>query len=562
MRTDEIKAFTTADLLELDQKLARQSAEQQIAHCGGAISTIRIKVDQVVAFEGNPRVQEYVEFDQFLAGIRARGLESLLAVTRRPGSKIYILARGGKSRLRALQILAKEDPKKWAEQDFLVVPYVSETDLLAAHLVENLERQDMCFWDTAASISRMYADLSTERNKAMSLREFEKALAERGVHIGLDAIHNMLFSVEQLHGLGPWKRHLAGKHVSHTLRPRLIAIRALWDLHSDKSNESFNIMMDDAIEHHVAASTAQRQDYDPDKLLNAITASAANALGYAVGKFSHAVDVQMKGGITSLAELKRTISMSTDGGDADPLGHHDGGVGFHASASECAPITAPASRVEVTSPVIALADDDLERSTSHFHLEQGAGGHQPDGTVVPEVSPQVSPPKSKNATSAHHPKLDFQGNDPAWIELEECVGRLAAAAGIKALVNSTRGLPYRYYMELPMPGALGTTHQGLAMQGWWLLAGLAGQLDSDTLDSVSEQKHALPIFEEVSKGSFARAVAHPETWMEALETCLGGDEMDPFALLRSVLTNLDHVFYRDTIELLGACAYCNSLHGN
>jgi hypothetical protein len=174
----------------------------------------------------------------------------------------------------------------------------------------------------------------------------------------------------------------------------------------------------------------------------------------------------------------------------------------------------------------------------------------------------VSPLKSKNATPAHHPKLDFQGNDPAWIELEECVGRLAAAAGIKALVSSTRGLPYRYYMELPMPGALGTTHESLAMQGWWLLAGLAGQLDRDTLDSVSEQKNEPPIFEDVCHGSFAHAVAQPETWMEALQTRLGGDEMDPFALLRGVLTDLDHAFYRDAIELLGACAYCNSLHGN
>jgi hypothetical protein len=65
------------------------------------------------------------------------------------------LARGGKTRLKALQELAKEDPEKWGKLDFHEIPWVSESDIFVAHMVENTKRKSMCFWDLAEAIETL-----------------------------------------------------------------------------------------------------------------------------------------------------------------------------------------------------------------------------------------------------------------------------------------------------------------------------------------------------------------------------------------------------------------------
>ena len=70
-------------------------------------------------------------------------------VTKRPGSNQWMMAKGGNTRLAILQDLAKngKEPKKWVHHDFLIKPYIKESELLAAHLIENIQRSDMTFWE-------------------------------------------------------------------------------------------------------------------------------------------------------------------------------------------------------------------------------------------------------------------------------------------------------------------------------------------------------------------------------------------------------------------------------
>ena len=83
------------------------------------VSTIRLTLDQVDPYEKNPRSKPNDNFLNIKASIEARGLDTLMWVTRRPGSKRYVLAKGGGTRYRALRQLWEEtQDRKFFEIDF------------------------------------------------------------------------------------------------------------------------------------------------------------------------------------------------------------------------------------------------------------------------------------------------------------------------------------------------------------------------------------------------------------------------------------------------------------
>jgi len=115
---------------------------------GTGTAIIRLRVSEVDAYDDNPRTEPNGKYAEIRESIRVRGLDHRLVVTKRPGASRYMLAKGGKTRLEILQELAAEDPR-FEYQDFDVVPYKSESELLVAHIVENNQRDGMSFWDTA-----------------------------------------------------------------------------------------------------------------------------------------------------------------------------------------------------------------------------------------------------------------------------------------------------------------------------------------------------------------------------------------------------------------------------
>lgn len=114
------------------------------------VSTIRLNLDQVDPYEHNPRSKRNQKFFDIKESIRARGLDTLMWVTRRPGSKRYVLAKGGGTRYAVLRELWEEtQERKFFELDFNYCEYKSDMDIMAGHMSENLNRDDMCFWDKA-----------------------------------------------------------------------------------------------------------------------------------------------------------------------------------------------------------------------------------------------------------------------------------------------------------------------------------------------------------------------------------------------------------------------------
>ncbi|WP_414446374.1 ParB family protein [Citrobacter europaeus] len=74
-----------------------------------------VALDQLRAFDLNPRITRNPNYDEIKESIRHRGLEHPPQITQRPGEPFYIIANGGNTRLAILNDLWLEthDKKYW-----------------------------------------------------------------------------------------------------------------------------------------------------------------------------------------------------------------------------------------------------------------------------------------------------------------------------------------------------------------------------------------------------------------------------------------------------------------
>ena len=181
---------------------------------------IRLALDQVEPYDKNPRHNPNENKGDIKASIKKRGLEHRLVVTQRPGEKCYVLAAGGGTRYAVLRELwAETGDRRFYEMDFELRPYVSEAELMASHLSENLHRADMCFWDKARGIMDLKAELELGA-KPLSPKE----AADQFEALGLPSIGKTLmalyqFAVNTLAPLGDTAFQMPMLAVRTTLNP-------------------------------------------------------------------------------------------------------------------------------------------------------------------------------------------------------------------------------------------------------------------------------------------------------------------------------------------------------
>lgn len=119
-----------------------------------------VALDQLRAFDLNPRITRNPEYDEIKESIRHRGLDNPPQITKRPGESFYIIANGGNTRLAILNELWLEthDKKYWN----IVCHFwkwkenwsVEEGNLhcLLGHLVENDKRGSLTFIERALGV--------------------------------------------------------------------------------------------------------------------------------------------------------------------------------------------------------------------------------------------------------------------------------------------------------------------------------------------------------------------------------------------------------------------------
>ncbi len=166
-------------------------------------SQMTLHITEIDPYDRNPRRTKNERLGDIKASIRQIRTLSPLTVTKRPGSSRYMVEAGGNSRLQVIKELWEEtrDPRF----EYLVVtarPWVSESHVLTAHLVENETRGDMVFWDKAKAMADLKEMIEDEQGTKLSLRNLEIEAKNRGLVVSRTVLSYYFFTVEHLAELG------------------------------------------------------------------------------------------------------------------------------------------------------------------------------------------------------------------------------------------------------------------------------------------------------------------------------------------------------------------------
>jgi len=191
-------------------------------------SLIRLHIDMVTTYRRNPRTVINEHFLEIKESIRACGLDNLIKLTKRTGDAMYFPVAGGNTRILALKALFQETKDdRYGYHDFLFTPYISESDVLARHFIENDARSDLVFWDKANAIAELKREIQSELGEQVSGRQLVSLLGDKGIQVGREMVRVFTFASDKLYELGPAAVTLSGKTVCGDLMPAYFDIARL-----------------------------------------------------------------------------------------------------------------------------------------------------------------------------------------------------------------------------------------------------------------------------------------------------------------------------------------------
>lgn len=196
-----------------------------------------VTLDQLRAFDLNPRLIRNPNYDEIKNSIRNRGLDHPPQVTQRPGEKHYIIANGGNTRLAILNELWLEthDKKYWNIvchfRKWRTGQSIEEGNLrcLMGHLIEDGMKGELTFIERALGIQTAIS-LYQNINKGCSQNETVKMLIQEGYPVSQTVLSIMSGAVTLLL---PYIPDLLYSGLSRKNIERLLTLRSntekFWD---------------------------------------------------------------------------------------------------------------------------------------------------------------------------------------------------------------------------------------------------------------------------------------------------------------------------------------------
>lgn len=480
------------------------------------VSVIRLRITEVMVYERNPRRVSHERIVELKESIRTNGIEQIVTVTRRPGETRYVVAKGGNSRVTAATALYDETAdERFLYYDFVCVPYPGEARLLAAHLRENDQRADLCFWDKANGYLALKADMEKERGATLSLREFARLLEEEGTPVSHVLLSLFQFAVGRLSALGSATEGLSRRGLVDVIQPAMGAlIRLTRRLEFDDAWLQQHVIdpellrvaagfTPDAVQDHYPASL------DSAKLVHAFRVRCADALGVSMEGLDrmsylleHAPDVDANE-LRQAAE-QPAIEGGEVKGEAEPSARHS--------------LRADAKREPVSSPRIPVEQRTDEIATPGVAgQESEQNPSQNDERVAGESSNRPSPLSA----------VSLAGAELATAAFREALNAFAGTCGLEGCVRDAPGLPYGFMIEPPAPEPPQPSLDDRARLdadglnrylGWWWLVSLSRQNTASGIDHVPKQS------------VYARMARDEDYWARICDASVGepllGDRMD------------------------------------
>lgn len=581
------KRMTTQQMQALAaQSAARPRAAEPVSPGDIEVESSRrsLRVLDVHQYEHNPRKASSSALSTLRESIRASGLINRLTVCRLPDGR-FVTAKGGGTRLEALHQLASEmdeqgrpteDAKKFEFLDFDEVKFVSDVALLAAHLAENIERENMCFWDTAGGVVMMRKEVEKELGRSLGGREFIVELKKRGLSkVAPDNLGTYEFAVSQLYSLSTAVlAKLSRNDVRDHLRPTLGLLESFWSKHSNTGK--FADMQQSWLSLYDPGPDANR--YSIQGLVSYLQDQMARHLGYELSTFERLLSAHKLDPAALLEQLKQSEQQQTKP-LADPVAQTESSAPSSVGTGDALPPTeggqAPSGAEETEDQRVAREGlENLKRSLANANtLRTGLPDGMPSGQVfgldtdtnktngfddsdpnngqfadpIPggvktaathqlnlktptgplQIKSGGTPPS--DASQAHVPGLDPRSSALQIMRMH--LDQLADQVGIRDFVVDAPAMPYGFFMEIPPVGLLGADSQDLAVQGWWLLANLNGQLPAD-IDAFL----ASGMLPDTGPDGYLQCLADVDVWQEVVLSSLGGQTLLDAGFMVHVLT--------------------------
>ncbi|MDN3519108.1 hypothetical protein QWY84_15945 [Aquisalimonas lutea] len=204
------------------------------------VTQMILDIDQIKAYDRNPRKAPNPRYDEIKASIRAqRGLNNALEVTRRPGDEVYMVRAGGNTRLKALRELAEEtsDPT-FRTVHCLYHPWDDDAHVLTAHLVENELRGEMTLIDKAVALQQLRSEFEAEAGGELSRSAFQRRLQDVGYTVSRPLLRRFEYAAATLLPAIPQALEggLGGSTVEQ-IRQLHTAAAELWTAHEQPEDQ-------------------------------------------------------------------------------------------------------------------------------------------------------------------------------------------------------------------------------------------------------------------------------------------------------------------------------------
>ncbi|MGU9648490.1 ParB family protein [Salmonella enterica] len=165
---------------------------------------VSVSLEQLRAFDLNPRITRNPNYDEIKESIRHRGLEHPPQITQRPGDLFYIIANGGNTRLAILNELWLEThDKKYWNITCLFRKWTAESleqgnlNCLLGHLVENEMRGDLTFIERALAVYKAI-DLYQNINSKSYQKDYIDMLSLSGYSVSPTLLSVMSAAIKLL----------------------------------------------------------------------------------------------------------------------------------------------------------------------------------------------------------------------------------------------------------------------------------------------------------------------------------------------------------------------------
>ncbi|UXZ97270.1 ParB N-terminal domain-containing protein [Pseudomonas phytophila] len=213
-----------------------------------------LTLDEMKAYEHNPRTVTNAKYQEIKDSIRQRGLDQPPSVTRRPGESKYTINNGGNTRLSILRELYSETgDERFYRINVLFRPWDGargEIIALTGHLSENDLRGALMFIERAVGIENARAIYEKEAGEAISQRELVRKLREDGYPVSQSHISRMQETVRCLLPVIPAALYSGlGKPQVERLLSLRKAASLTWTTHTDGNAQTsdFDALFQDVL---------------------------------------------------------------------------------------------------------------------------------------------------------------------------------------------------------------------------------------------------------------------------------------------------------------------------